>query len=52
MRKSSPIDPLISKTTQGLLAATVLQPDRWWYLSDLANTFAAGHRVFSPRLPL
>jgi DNA-binding transcriptional ArsR family regulator/predicted nucleotidyltransferase len=37
MRKTSPIDPLINKTTQGLLAATVLQPDRWWYLSDLAK---------------
>ena len=37
MRKSSPIDPLINKTTQGLLAATVLQPNRWWYLSDLAK---------------
>ena len=37
MRKFSPIDPLINKTTQGLLAATVLQPDRCWYLSDLAK---------------
>lgn len=37
MRKSSPIDPIINKTTQALLAATVLQPDRWWYLSDLAK---------------
>jgi len=37
MRKSSPIDPLISKTMQGLLASTVLQPDRAWYLSDLAK---------------
>ena len=37
MRKSSPLDPLINKTTQGLLAATVLQPDRCWYLSDLAS---------------
>jgi predicted nucleotidyltransferase len=37
MRKSSPIDALISKTTQGLLATTVLQPQRWWYLSDLAK---------------
>ena len=36
MRKSSPIDPLFNKTTQGLLAATVLEPQRWWYLSDLA----------------
>jgi predicted nucleotidyltransferase len=37
MRKSSPIDPLIKKTTQGLLAATVLRPERSWYLSDLAK---------------
>jgi DNA-binding transcriptional ArsR family regulator len=37
MRKFNPIDALISKTTQGLLAATVLQPQRWWYLSDLAK---------------
>jgi uncharacterized protein len=37
MRKSSPIDSLINKTTRDLLAATVLQPDRWWYLSDLAK---------------
>jgi predicted nucleotidyltransferase len=37
MRKSSLIDPLISKSTQDLLAATVLQPGRWWYLSELAN---------------
>lgn len=37
MRKSSPIDPIINKTTQALLAATVLEPGRSWYLSDLAR---------------
>ena len=37
MRKSSPIDSLLNKTTQALLAATVLQPARSWYLSDLAK---------------
>ena len=37
MRKTSPLDPLLSKTTQALLAATVLAPDRSWYLSDLAK---------------
>jgi predicted transcriptional regulator len=37
MRKASPIDPIINKTTQVLLAATVLQPSRAWYLSDLAK---------------
>jgi predicted nucleotidyltransferase len=40
MRKSSPIDALISKTTQGVLASTVLHPQRWWYLSDLAKHLA------------
>ena len=42
MRKSSPIDPLISKTMQGLLASTVLQPERAWYLSDLAKHLGVG----------
>jgi predicted nucleotidyltransferase len=37
MRKSSPLDALINKTTQAVLAATVLRPDRSWYLSDLAK---------------
>jgi predicted nucleotidyltransferase len=50
MRKSSPIDPLIGKTTQDLLAATVLQPDRWWYLSDLAKHL--GRRPSSLQTPL
>ncbi len=50
MRKSSPIDPLINKTTQGLLAATVLQPGRWWYLSDLAKYLR--RRPSSLQIPL
>ncbi|MGA2061721.1 MAG: nucleotidyltransferase domain-containing protein [Thermoguttaceae bacterium] len=50
MRKSSPIDALISKTTQGLLAATVLQPQRSWYLSDLAKHL--GRRPSSLQKPL
>jgi DNA-binding transcriptional ArsR family regulator len=37
MRKHSPLDALLSKTTQDLLGATVLAPDQWWYLSDLAK---------------
>ena len=37
MRKSSSIDALLNKTTQGLLAATVLHPERSWYLSDVAK---------------
>jgi predicted nucleotidyltransferase len=40
MRKSSPLDPLISKTMQRLLASTVLCPDRSWYMSGLAQHLA------------
>ena len=37
MRQKSPLDPLLSKTVQAILAAVMMQPDRWWYLSDLAK---------------
>jgi predicted nucleotidyltransferase len=37
MRKSNPLDPLLTKAVQAVLAATLMQPDRWWYLSDLAR---------------
>ena len=37
MRNKSAIDSLLPKVRQGILAATVLHPERWWYLSDLAR---------------
>jgi predicted nucleotidyltransferase len=37
MRKRGPIDALLPRTRQGILAATLAQPERWWYLSDLAK---------------
>ena len=37
MRKVKPLDVLFPKIRQAVLAATLLQPDRWWYLSDLAK---------------
>ena len=38
MRKSSPLlSSLLSPTMQGVLSATVLRPEREWYLSDLAS---------------
>ena len=37
MRKSRALDALFPRIRQALLAATVLHPDRWWYLSDLAK---------------
>jgi DNA-binding transcriptional ArsR family regulator len=37
VRKSSLLDVLLAKTKQQILAATVLQPDRSWYLLELAR---------------
>jgi predicted nucleotidyltransferase/DNA-binding MarR family transcriptional regulator len=43
MRKSSPLlSPLFTPTMQGVLAATVLRPQREWYLSDLASHLGVG----------
>lgn len=36
MRKSI-LDALFPKTRQAVLSATLLRPDKWWYLTDLAN---------------
>jgi hypothetical protein len=37
MRTSRAIDALLPKTRQAILAATLMHPDRWWYLSELAK---------------
>ena len=37
MRKSSVLDALFPAVRQELLAATLLSPDKWWYLSELAS---------------
>jgi predicted nucleotidyltransferase len=38
MRKSlRPLDALMPRLRQDVLAAVYLHPDRWWYLSDLAQ---------------
>lgn len=37
MRKYHPIDAILPRGRQGVLSATVLQPEKWWYLSDLAR---------------
>ncbi|MGH8065925.1 MAG: ArsR family transcriptional regulator [Candidatus Entotheonellia bacterium] len=37
MRKQHALDALFPRIRQAILAATVLHPDRWWYLSDLAK---------------
>lgn len=37
MRKQGSLDSLLPKTRQGILAATFVQPDRSWYVSELAR---------------
>jgi predicted nucleotidyltransferase len=37
MRKSPVLDALFPAVRQELLAATLLSPERWWYLSELAS---------------
>jgi DNA-binding transcriptional ArsR family regulator len=36
MRNSATLEALFPKTRQGLLAATLTQPEKWWFLSELA----------------
>jgi predicted nucleotidyltransferase len=38
MRKNTPsLDSLFPSVRQGVLAATLTQPEKWWYLSELAE---------------
>jgi uncharacterized protein len=42
MRKHGPINALISPIRMSILAATYGQPERWWYLSELAAFIGKG----------
>jgi predicted nucleotidyltransferase len=37
MRNASALSALFPQVRQGVLAATLTQPDKWWYLSELAD---------------
>jgi histidinol-phosphate/aromatic aminotransferase/cobyric acid decarboxylase-like protein len=37
MRKSSVLDALFPAIRQQILAATLLEPEKWWYLTELAS---------------
>jgi predicted nucleotidyltransferase len=37
MRNSATLDGLFPKTRQGVLSATLTQPEKWWFLSELAR---------------
>src|SRR3972149_1503084 len=43
MRKKALISVLFPRTRRSVLAATLMHPDRWWFLADLAR-----HIGFSP----
>jgi len=40
MRNSPILEALFPKVRQGVLAATFSQPEKWWYLSELADRLA------------
>ena len=46
MRNSSVLTALFPQVRQGVLAATLSQPDKWWYLSELADHL--GHDPIQP----
>jgi len=37
MRKKAPLDALFPEIRAGVLSATLLQPERWWFMSELAR---------------
>ncbi len=37
MRNNATLEALFPKTRQGVLAATLTQPEKWWFLSELAE---------------
>ena len=37
MRNSATLEALFPKTREGVLAATMTQPEKWWFLSELAE---------------
>ncbi len=37
MRKTATLQALFPTVRQGVLAATLMQPEKWWYLSELAE---------------
>ncbi len=42
MRNSSVLTALFPRVRQGVLAATLTQPEKWWYLSELATRLGTG----------
>ncbi len=45
MRNKRTLDTLLPKTRQGILAATLVQPEKAWYASELAQRVGQDMRV-------
>jgi len=50
MRRPSTLDALFTAPRQGILAATLMEPERWWYLSDLARHLGVHHATLQREL--
>jgi DNA-binding transcriptional ArsR family regulator len=50
MRRPSTLDALFTTPRQGILAATLMEPERWWYLSDLARYLSVHHATLQREL--
>ena len=50
MRRPSTLDALFTAPRQGILAATLMEPERWWYLSDLARHLRVHHATLQREL--
>lgn len=50
MRKSPTLDALFTPPRRGILAATLIQPERWWYQSDLARHLGVHHATIQREL--
>ena len=49
--RNKPLDALFPKTRQGILAATLLNPDRWWFMADLARHLGVPPSSLQRELP-
>ncbi len=50
MSRPAELRALFTAPRQGILAATLLDPDRWWYLSDLARRLGVHHATLQREL--
>jgi hypothetical protein len=51
MRNTSSLDALLPKTRQGILAATLVQPDKAWYVSEPARRMEVPPSSLQRELP-